>query len=62
MNYFEQFSKSLNECIYMDAETGHYEADIILKDIAIAASTGSLTTQQVLSLIELWNKVHKWYA
>lgn len=46
----------------MDNESGHYEADIILKDIAITASNGLLTSIQVTELIAIWDKVGKWYA
>jgi len=59
---YEIFKQQLTECTFMDNESGHMEADVILKDIAISASTGHLTTSHVLELIEIWNKVGKWYA
>ncbi len=59
---FEDFKKALTECSFMDNENGHYEADIILKEIAITASNGLLANNQVVELIAIWDKVGKWYA
>ena len=55
-------SAALTECTFMDNESGHMEADVILKDIAISAANNQLTTTEVLDLIDIWNKVGKWYA
>lgn len=62
MEKFEKFKKALEECTFMDNESGHWEGGIILKDMCISASNGLLTTTQTLDLIDIWNKINKWYA
>jgi hypothetical protein len=59
---FNRFKTNLEMCCTLDNESGHYEGDIVLKDMCISAANGLLNTKEVLDLIDIWNKIGKWYA
>jgi hypothetical protein len=57
---FEEIKKRLKtECFTKSSETNHQNADDILREIALDTS---LTREQREKLVEIYDRVGKWFA
>ena len=58
--YFNSLKERLNSCLANDdQESAHINADDILEEIALNTN---LTAIERVSLVEIYQKVAKWYA
>ncbi len=63
MKTYQEFIKILKDLqAYTDHEASHILADGYLIEIAKYAAMGYLNKQQVDTLVDEYNKIHKWYA
>lgn len=60
---FEKYKNELQSAVVTpDCEDGHWQADQYLKNIALDAARGNLSVDEVTELIELYDRVEKWYS